>query len=302
MSRLRHEMPPLSALLPFEAAARLGSFKQAAQELHLTQAAISRRIRALEENLGTALFTRHHRAVQLTEAGQQFFVTASAALEEIAGEAGRLRQLGTRREVVLFAELYIAMYWLVPRLADFHRRHPQITIRLSASSLPLTRAGERFDLALQCSDRPSGLLTPHFSVADIVQPVCSPSLADADSLALEQLMALPLLHFSQQRGDSWMDWPQWLDHRQWHGSVPEGRHFDSYTVILEAAMAGQGVALGWRLGIERLIERGDLVCPVKEHTTLDNGLSVYLARHRTASEDVAAVSQWLATQLAACAA
>ncbi|MHB0776002.1 LysR substrate-binding domain-containing protein [Halomonas sp. WWR20] len=295
MSRLRKALPPLSSLLPFEAAARHQSFLRAAQELSLTQAAISRRIRALEEALGVVLFERRHRQVILTEAGRQLAEAVGQGLTDIAECAERLRHRTPTHEVVLFAELYVAMYWLMPRLGDFQRRHPGIYVRISASSLPLVQTLEPFDLAMQCTDRPSGLLAPLLSVRDEVFPVCSAALAAPHAWSVDTLLSHPLLHFRQAGGDAWMSWQTWFERAGHACKLPaptSNTTYDSYPVMLQAAMNGQGICLGYG-GIGQLIRRGELVRPVAESVTLPEGMSVYRARHAADRPAVDTVLEWL---------
>ncbi|MCD6009212.1 LysR substrate-binding domain-containing protein [Halomonas sp. IOP_31] len=295
MSRLRQALPPLSSLLPFEAAARHQSFLRAAQELNLTQAAISRRIRAMEEALGKTLFERRHRQVVLTEAGREFAEAVRGGLDEIAGGAERLRHRQPAHEVVLFAELYVAMYWLIPRLGDFNRRHPEISVRINASSQPLVQAMEPFDLAMQCTDRPSGLLAPTLSVRDEVFPVCSPALTEPHAWTLESLLARPLLHYRETGGDQWMDWRAWFERVGCPRPPPpphSGTVFNSYPVMLQAAMTGQGICLGYG-GIGQLVRRGELVRPVVESVDMPTGMSVYRARHASDRPAVDKVLKWL---------
>ena len=140
MNRLGKSLPPLASLLPFEAAARLESFTKAAEELHLTQAAVSRQIRALEDDLCTRLFERRNRAVHLTDAGREIARVIGGALEGIAAHAGQLRGINRTGEVVFFSQLCEAFYWVMPRLSEFHQRHPEIEVRVAASTRPLTEA------------------------------------------------------------------------------------------------------------------------------------------------------------------
>lgn len=154
MNRLGKALPPLASLMPFEAAARLESFSRAADELHLTQAAVSRQIRALEENLGVALFERRNRGVFLTAAGREFGRTVSTALESVATHANTLREEVHDGVVVLFCQLCEAFYWVMPRLAAFNRQHPEIEVRLVTSTRPVAEHHDYFDVALQTSGRP----------------------------------------------------------------------------------------------------------------------------------------------------
>jgi len=293
MSRLRRALPPLASLLPFEAAARHESFTRAADELHLTQAAISRQIRALEEDLGVALFVRSHRAVTLSDAGWQLARAISSGLESIATCADRLRSRRGDDDIVVLAEIHVAMYWLIPRLPGFHASHADIRLRVNASTQPLTYTEESFDIALQCSARPSGAFVPVFSVPDAVFPVCSPAVAAEDSIALADLQRYPLLHCRDDPNDGWISWDAWLEAVGARASALEGTVFDNYPVVLQAALMGQGIGLGWGRGIEHLLATGQLVRPTTESLVLDRGLSVYTAGRMADDDRCRVVLDWL---------
>src|SRR5471030_2491085 len=124
MNTLGKTLPPLASLLPFEAAARLESFSKAADELHITQAAVSRQIRGLEDNLGVKLFYRRNRAVFLTQEGRELGQVVSQALHSISDGAAGLRASTAQRRVVLLCQLCEAFYWLMPRLSTFHQQYP----------------------------------------------------------------------------------------------------------------------------------------------------------------------------------
>ncbi|MGP1253050.1 MAG: LysR substrate-binding domain-containing protein [Kiloniellales bacterium] len=319
MNSLRKRLPPLSSLLPFEAAARHESFTLAAQELHLTQAAVSRQIRALEDDLGLRLFERRQRAVFLTEAGRDLAQAVTAGLDGIAARASDLRGRRRSGEVVLFAELCSAVYWLMPRLADFHQRHPDLEVRVSASLLPVGQSSEDFDVALQTAGRPSGAHALAFTASDDVIPVCSADyfkthLAGRRApLPLAELPQHRLLHHRVHPQD-WPDWDDWLqrlgcDLRVGDGETggvtsvdrPNGGGavvFDSYPVLIQAAVEGHGIGLGWRRAMEQLLQSGKLVRPFAESVTLDDGLAVY--RHKRSQERpaVKALLAWLKAQLA----
>ena len=329
MNNLRKRLPPLSSLLPFEAAARHESFTLAAQELHLTQAAVSRQIRALEDDLGLRLFERRQRTVFLTEAGRELAQAVTAGLDGIAARASDLRGRRRSGEVVLFAELCSAVYWLMPRLADFHQRHPELEVRVSASLLPVGQSSEDFDVALQTAGRPSGPHALAFTASDDVIPVCSVDylkthLAGRPApLRLAELPQQRLLHHRVHPQD-WPDWDDWLerlgsDLRVGDGGAGDGRRggrpggggpnrggpnrgtgvvFDSYPVLIQAAVEGHGIGLGWRRAMEQLLQSGKLVRPFAESVTLDDGLAIYTRNRSQERPAVKALLAWLKAQLA----
>lgn len=300
MNKLGKALPPLASLLPFEAAARLESFTRAAEELHLTQAAVSRQIRALEEDLGVRLFERRHRAVFLTPAGQDLSRIVSESLESLAAGAGELR--GKRRdgEVVLFAELCYAFYWLMPHISAFHQQHPRIDVRITASTRPVALAEDDFDVAIQTAERACG---PHrlvFTAADEVFPVCSPDYLKGENtpLSLADLSAHRLLHHSVDPQD-WMEWDDWLqavgaNHRVGH----DGSVFDSYPVMIQAAVEGHGVGLGWQRAVGKLLQSGQLVRPFVQSVARSGEIAVYRHHKRPLRPEMKALLSWLEAELA----
>ncbi|MDF1791664.1 MAG: LysR family transcriptional regulator, partial [Thalassobaculaceae bacterium] len=261
----RH-LPPLAALRCLEAAARHESFTLTADELGLTQAAVSKQIRLLEQNLGAALFERRNRAVFLTEDGRRLGRTVSAALGDIAAEAVRIRGRPETGEAVLLCQLCEAFYWLMPRLSRFHERHPEIAVRVISTLQPVTEATQPYDVALQTASRPFGSAALAFSASDEVFPVCAPSVVAGRALPLapEALAGFPLLAHSVVP-QAWMEWDGWfaaIGASRRAGS--RLRSFDSFPLVLQAAVAGQGMALGWRRTVEGLLNEGKLVRPCRE--------------------------------------
>ena len=163
--------PPLNVLRGFEAAARLGSFHQAAQELHLTQSAISQQIRSLEELLGQPLFHRQGRSVALTDAGQDLLETTQSVLLQLAVGIQRLEQYRKPNQLVLNTSTAIARYWLLPRLGAFHRQHPDIDLWLFTSDEVPDLAEQTIDLALRWDLAPQAECRHQPLLADRLLPV-----------------------------------------------------------------------------------------------------------------------------------
>lgn len=298
MNTLGKSLPPLTSLLPFEAAARLESFSKAADELHITQAAISRQIRGLEENLGLKLFDRRNRAVFLTQEGRELGRVVSAALQSISDSAVSLRQSPGKNRVVLLCQLCEAFYWLMPRLSTFHQRYPEIEIQVATSTRPLTEFNDHFDVALQSTGRPSGAHVLAFTATDEVFPVCSPHYLSArQSLPVSDLSSHTLLHY-RTTPPHWMQWDGWLKlFGQTSPNYSQGPVFDSYPLMLQAAVQGHGVALGWRRTAETLIESGALVRPCAESVPLPDALSVFRRQGEEDRVQVRALIEWLEEEL-----
>ena len=168
--------PPLNVLRGFEAAARLGSFHQAAQELHLTQSAISQQIRSLEELLSQPLFHRQGRSVALTDAGQDLLETTQQVLLQLAVGIQRLEQYRKPNQLVLNTSTAIARLWLLPRLADLHRQHPGIDLWLFTSDDTPNMAEQTIDISLRWGLAPQAECRHQPLLADRLLPVASPAV------------------------------------------------------------------------------------------------------------------------------
>lgn len=255
-------LPSLSALRAFEAAGRLGSFTRAAAELHVTQAAISHQVRVLEEQLGQALFQRSTRRLLLTPAGQRLLLAASAAFEGLIEAVDELRR-GEGLLTVTTSPSFGAR-WLAPRLGRFAAQHPEIelTIRHSVQVLDLTREG--LDVALRWGRGGWPRVEALRLAAAPLTPVASPALA-ADLRAPADLVRVPLLH--EETGEEWREWLLMA------GGDPalarRGPVFDDGNALLQAVLAGQGVALAVPALVAAEVAAGRLLRPFAQ--TLEQG-------------------------------
>jgi LysR family transcriptional regulator, glycine cleavage system transcriptional activator len=300
MNKLGKSLPPLASILPFEAAARLGSFSKAAEELHITQAAISRQIRLLEEDLGIALFERRNRAVFLTNAGQAFHATLSHSLGDIAIEAERLRGHTDENEVTLLCQATEGFYWLMPRLSSFHQRHPDIEMKVATLTRPLAEYGAHFDIAMQSSDRDHGAHSLLFCASDEVFPVCSPGYVErcGRPAELSELRKHTLLHH-QTTPAFQLEWDTWL--AEFDVPYPKKARsltFDSYSLMFQAAVAGHGLAIGWRRTAQSMLDNASLVAPFEQSVALPNALSVFGRHGSVKREAVRYLEAWLREELA----
>lgn len=247
-------LPPNAALRAFEAAARHVSFRRAAEELHLTESAVSHQVRALEELLGLKLFERQPRGLSLTDAGNRYFAAVREALDRIANATVELQrgEAATLRVSVLTA---FAVGWLIPRLPDFRARHPNLALDLQTSDRVVDLRREQIDVALRYGSGPWPGLSAVKLVEETLQPLCTPALA-AELARPADLLRRPLLRNTQHPDE----WGLWL-----HGvglTPPEGGlSFESSTLVLEAAAQGLGVALGRRPLSAQKLAAGQLVAP-----------------------------------------
>ncbi len=265
----------------------------------MTQTGISKQIAQLERDLGTALFERRNRAVFLTDEGRRLGQVVSTALSEIASEVAYIRGVGSSDELVLHCQLCEAFYWLMPRLARFHERHPGTELRVVSSLKPLTEARTPFDVAIQTTGRLSGTAKLVFTASDEVFPVCAPALLDASALPLnpDGLAAYPLLSHLVTPQD-WMDWSDWFE--TIGAAVPSSerfKQFDSFPLVLQAAVAGQGVALGWKRTVQGMINEGKLIRPCQESVVRPAEIAVYQQSGSKPHPMTKSLLRWLSDEL-----
>ena len=261
MSGLRHRLPPLTALVTFESAARLRSFTRAAAELGVTQAAVSRQIHLLENRLGFPVFRRLHRRVELTEKGQKLANAASAALTLVADTIAEVTDSSPQGELVIAASVGFSHFWLLPRISRFSREHSDVKLRIVAQDELVDLGRGDVDLTIRYGN---GLWADGRSVLlfrDEVYPVCSADYLQAHGPIedLDQLVRHPLI-LHQSQDPVWTGWEAWLS--AFGAEMPRrGAQMvcSSFTDSIYAALAGQGVSLGWARLIPDLIEQRRLV-------------------------------------------
>lgn len=259
-------LPPLTALRSFEAAARHGSFTRAAEELLVTHGAVSRQVKALEEWVGVALFVRKGKRVSLTQGGRAFAEKVGEAFGDIAAATRVLRaETGFPRVLSVNALPTFAMRWLLPRLAGFQFRHPQVELRLITSDQPLQRlAPLSFDVAIRRSGDDT-VPPAHEASAFLTEreiPIMSPSLGGPGSVPnVAALAKLPLLVADTRPGA----WDRWFAAAGNKTAIVGAtlRRFDHFYLALQAAIDGLGVALGPLPLVDDEITAGRLVLPVK---------------------------------------
>lgn len=283
-------LPPLSSLRAFEAAARLRSFKKAAEELAVTATAISHRIRVLEEYLDRPLFVRKVRAVDLTADGQTLLVAVSSGFQTIATAIEHMRR-PSRASVTLSATPAFASKWLVPRLAAFQAEHPDIDLHVHASNLPVDLNAGTADLAIRYGHGHYEGVTGTLLLEDHFAPVANPALLASISQDAAQW---PLIHFDWHRmPPTELTWNAWARKTGLDPSaLSAGIRYSEESHAIQAAVAGQGVALLSLLLVEDELRMGLL--QVAAETTLQ-GMSYHLLQpgRRPLRYGAAMVSDWL---------
>lgn len=264
----RPHLPPLNALRAFEAAARLGSFSRAAEEIGVTQGAIAQQVRHLEAFLGLTLFRRLPQGVALTEAAQEARPRLSAAFDALALTVQELKASHAGRALTIAALPCIAQLWLSPRLPALQQAFPGLAISISAMEDPPTGRYDNFDLALFYLARP-----PADALAlgeDRLFPVCAPALAHKLRTPAD-LAGQTLLHDAVWRDD----WARWLRHAG-AGDVDPGRgpSYSLYALALDAALGGAGILIGRGSLIAPNLADGRLVAPFTDELPSGDRLSM----------------------------
>ena len=250
-------LPPIGSLVAFECAARHESFSRAAEELHLTQSAISRQIRALEEVVGVALFERVRQRVVLSEAGRAYLDDVRRTLGELGEATHRVMGFAGSRGVLELAVLpTFGARWLVPRLGRFLALHPEVTVNLAARIEPFDFAADPFDAAIHVGQPAwAGGVLEHLMDEEVV-PVARPDWLGARGLSTPaDLARLPLLHQST-RPSAWADW--FASVGVTTDAAWRGPRIDQFSMVAEAAACGLGAALVPRFLIEEELASGRL--------------------------------------------
>lgn len=263
---MRRRLPPLNALRAFEAAARHLSFTKAAEELAVTQAAVSHQVKALEDHLGVPLFRRLNRALALTEAGRSLLPAAHEAFDLLDAAARRLRQAESGGPLRVSALSSFASKWLLPRLARFRAAHPGVDVLVSADDRLVDMERDEIDIGLRYGSGVYPGLRVDWLMGDEILPVCAPSLCEGETALRtpEDLKHHTLLHDEVSGTADSPDWRVWFQAAGLQNSgidMERGPGYSHMAMVLEAAMAGEGVALG-RLSLAcDDLRTGRLVCP-----------------------------------------
>jgi len=300
MAELRRKLPSLDLLRGFEAAARNLSFTRAAAELFVTQSAVSRQVKTIEDQLGAVLFVRRHRALQLTEAGHELYRATTQALRQIADATARIGERRAGRALTVTTTIGFASLWLIPRLTDFRSQRPDIDIRISANNKMLDLEREGMEVAIRyCTPRaaPEGAVR---LFGEVVLPVCSPKLLtrSAPLATPADLRRHILLHYEGPDGVTpWLSWTVWLETMQLPGLKPAGSlRFSQYDQTIQAAIDGQGVALGTSPLVRQPIRQGRLIAPLAKRFESSRAYYLVTSANAAGRPEVQDFAAWLLRQ------
>ncbi|MGL5285860.1 MAG: transcriptional regulator GcvA [Aeromonas sp.] len=288
---MSRRLPPLNALKAFEAAARHLSFTRAAEELFVTQAAVSHQIKALEEYLGIKLFRRKNRSLLLTEEGQGYFLDIKDIFAAISEATDKLLARSAKGALTVSLPPSFAIQWLVPRLVRFSERHPDIDVRIKAVDLDEGSLTDDVDVAIYYGRGSWPGMRADKLHTEYLIPVCSPMLLVGPKplRTPDDLTRHTLLHDTSRR-----DWKSWF--RQVGVDAPnvnQGPIFSHSTMVIQAAIHGQGVALGHSVLAQPEIDAGRLICPFEQVLVSKNAYYLVCNEQQADQGKIVAFREWM---------
>ncbi|AIS17184.1 LysR family transcriptional regulator [Pseudomonas rhizosphaerae] len=293
-------MPPLNSLVAFEAAARHLSFTLAARELNVTQGAISRQIRLLEDYLGKPLFSRTTREIVLTTVGKQYCDVVRESLQQVAHATSGIRHWQGSQRVTVVTSTAMASLWLLPRVSVFKNLNDEVDLRIIATDNMGDFSKLDCDLALYyCRSQPTNArVTPLF--VEEIFPVCSPAyLARNPQLSDPQHLGEATWLWLEDPQSDWVGWAEWFLRNGLPPTEPRNRiDINSYSMLIQSALAGQGVALAWSNLVDSHLLNGALVRPVETVLRTDARFCLLEPSGRSANrQSVNRFREWLLTQV-----
>jgi LysR family glycine cleavage system transcriptional activator len=288
-------LPPLNALKAFEAAARSESFTRAAEELNVTQGAVSHQVKALEATLGIKLFNRERQRLLITQAGQEYLAVVRDALDRIAVGTERLVQRQTSGVLTVSTSPDFAAKWLVPRLGRFSETHSDIDLRVSAATQYADFAREDVDLAVRHGDGNWPGLDVVRLCSERLFPVCAPKLVSGRNRIIK---AADLLKFPLLRLEDWKNWARWFDAAGVTTPAVQGPVLNRASMLIDAAVDGQGIALARTALAAWDLINGRLVRPIDVSLRMANTYWIVCPKATSALPKIAMFREWLLAEAA----
>jgi LysR family glycine cleavage system transcriptional activator len=286
MSQLRRLLPSLNTLVAFEAAVRCGTFARAARELGVTGPAVSRTIGRLELHLGMRLFRRTPSGVELTKDGDDLFSGVSQSFSDIERTVVRLKNKKRRRAIVLSVSSAFATHWFMPRLSEFQAHFPGEEIRFELMSGPLGGSVESADIAMRFDHKAEAHHKVRVLMPELLLPIRAPDLQDEVSTMGTLLPAANrIITLSEAQ-------PDWASLFAQTLPAPNEVVFSDYTLVVQAALVGQGIALGWLNVVSRLLAQGKLV-PASSSVTRTNRRCELVTRHGSGQRVIDQICDWM---------
>lgn len=295
MQRLREFQRSSRNLIVFEAAARLGSFTLAAQELGMQQPSVSAAIRQLEEALGVQLFLRAHRQVTLTREGNQLFNGISGPMTDVEAALNALRQQGQLDHVTLSTSSAFSFYWMMPRLGNFRETHPGIDLRVQNSDRDPDLDAENISLGIRLGNGKWPGLNAAKIADEIIYPIASPRMmaAAVNLRSVPSLLHQRLIHLEEpiRKRPTWSDWFESFDIKG--ADITRGLQLNDYALVLQAAISGDGFAFGWNHIVRDLVAAGTIAAKQDWEWKTGNGIYVVWSDRQNLSERARKVRDWI---------
>jgi LysR family transcriptional regulator, glycine cleavage system transcriptional activator len=290
-------MPSLDLLRGFVAVGRRMSITLAAEDLCLTQSAVSRQIRTLEDMFGVKLLIRGHRSIAFTGEGDRLFRSANSAIQQLQDAVGAIRINGARQPVTITCTIGIAGLWLLPRLRAFQQDHPGVDVRISATDRVEDLRGDGIDLAIRYCAQETASEGAERLFGEMVAPVAHPSLGLSLLDSPRTLARQCLLEFDGPNFP-WLKWQEWLTSQGWASAKPASTlRFNQYDQVISAAIAGQGIALGRLKLLGPMLSDGRLRVLTGRHAGPTTSYAYWLIKARSKPRpDVLTTAQWISFQ------
>ena len=288
---MSRRLPPLNSLRVFEAAARHLSFTRAAEELFVTQAAVSHQIKALEEFLGLKLFRRHNRSLLLTEEGQSYFLDIKEIFSSLSEATDKVLERSAKGALTISLPPSFAIQWLVPRLSDFNNQEPDIDVRIKAVDMDEGSLTEDVDVAIYYGRGNWPGLRVELLYQEQLLPLCSPQvlLNEKPLSTIDDLRFHTLLHDTSRK-----DWKSFVKQFNLEGmNVNHGPIFSHSTMVLQAAAHGQGIALGNNVLAQPELDAGRLVAPFEELLVSKNAFYLVCSEKQADTGRIATFREWI---------
>ncbi|WP_122036050.1 transcriptional regulator GcvA [Aliivibrio sp. EL58] len=288
---MSRRLPPLNSLRVFEAAARHLSFTRAAEELFVTQAAVSHQIKALEEFLGLKLFRRRNRSLLLTEEGQSYFLDIKEIFSSLSEATDKVLERSAKGALTISLPPSFAIQWLVPRLSDFNNKEPDIDVRIKAVDMDEGSLTEDVDVAIYYGRGNWPGLRVDLLYQEQLLPLCSPQvlLNEKPLATIDDLRFHTLLHDTSRK-----DWKSFVKQYNLEGmNVNHGPIFSHSTMVLQAAAHGQGIALGNNVLAQPELDAGRLVAPFEEVLVSKNAFYLVCSEKQADTGRIATFREWI---------
>ncbi len=288
---MKRQVPPLNPLRAFEAAARHMSFTKAAGELNVTQGAVSRQVKVLEDYLGFELFERAPKGLELSRNGRVYVGALTEAFERIARATDELITARTHTVLTIRGYTTFLVRWLIPLLPDFQIKHPNIEVRLVSASEPVDFDRDNVDIGIRYGYGRWRDLKCDLLFLDSLVPVCSPTLMETANLQTPaDLVRSTLLHLNLRRND-WPDWLAGAGHERLH--VANDLFLEDLSVVHQCAIAGMGVAIAQQAYIRSDLASGKLVAPFEFVLNRPKGYFLVCPKDRADITKIMIFRNWL---------